>query len=133
MNIRKIEHIGIAVRSAEAARDFYAGTLGLAAVSDETLADMKLRIIKVAVGETVLELVEPLAGETVVRKFLDARGEGIHHVCFEVDDVRAATDEVKGGGCAVLWDAPRRGAGGRWVNFLRPVHGVLVEFNEPNP
>ena len=131
MNIRKIEHVGIAVRSAEAARDFYAGRLDLAAVSDETIDEMKLRIVKIEVGETVLELLEPLAGEAVISRFLDKRGEGIHHICFGVDDVAAATGEAGRRGCRVLWEEPRRGAGGRRVNFLHPVHGVLIEFNEP--
>lgn len=133
MKIRKIEHIGIATRSAEASRDFYAKTLGLAAVSDERHEAMKLRIVKVRVGETVLELVEPLEGETAVRKFIETRGEGIHHICFEVDDVKAATAEVAGKGCRVLWPEPRAGAGGRPVNFLHPAsgRGVLIEFNQP--
>lgn len=135
MKIRKIEHIGIAVRDVEQARAFYTGTLELPAISEETVESMKLRIVKIRVGETVLELLEPLEGEAVIRGFLDRRGEGIHHICFEVDDVRAATREVEGRGCRVLWPEPRRGAGGRAVNFLHPgsTRGVLIEFNAPPP
>lgn len=133
MKIRKIEHVGIATKDAAKARDFYVGTLGLAAVSDERHEAMKLRIVKIRVGETVLELVEPLAGETAVRKFIETRGEGVHHVCFEVDDVKGATAEAHAKGCRVLWPEPRTGAGGKPVNFLHPSSsfGVLIEFNQP--
>ncbi|MBI2932097.1 MAG: methylmalonyl-CoA epimerase [Planctomycetes bacterium] len=133
MNIRKIEHLGIAVRSAAEAEKLYAEALGLSVVARETLDEMKLRVVKVASGETVLELLEPLEGETVIRKFLAERGPGIHHICFEVDDVAAATEELKRKGYSTVWEEPHLGAGGRRVNFLRPKEcgGVLIELNEP--
>ncbi len=133
MRIRKIEHLGLACRSAEAAAKFYSDALGLPVVSRETLPDMKLQVVKVRAGESVLELLEPLDGEAVISKFLSARGEGVHHVCFEVDDVRAAARELSRKGYAALWEEPRPGAGGRLVNFLRPkeTFGVLIELNQP--
>lgn len=135
MKIRKIEHLGMACRSAEAAATFYADVLGLPVVSRETLPDMKLKVVKVRTGESVLELLEPLEGEPVISKFLASRGEGIHHVCLEVEDIREAIRELKEKGYAPLWDEPRVGAGGKWVTFLRPkdTFGVLLELNQDPP
>lgn len=132
MKIRKIEHLGLACRSAEAAAKFYADVLGLPVVSRETLDGMKLKVVKVRSGESVLELLEPMEGEAVISKFLAAKGEGIHHLCFEVEDLRAAMQELKARGYTPLWEEPKVGAGGRWVNFLRPreTFGVLLELNQ---
>jgi methylmalonyl-CoA/ethylmalonyl-CoA epimerase len=137
VKIRKIEHLGMACRSADAAAKFYTDVLGLPVVARETLEDMKLKVVKVRTGETVLELLEPLDGEPVISKFLASRGEGIHHVCLEVEDIREAVRELKAKGYAPLWDEPKVGAGGKWVTFLRPkdTFGVLLELNQdrPNP
>jgi len=110
----------------------YRDALGLPVADLEVLGDMKLKVIKVKAGDTTLELLEPLPGETVISKFIATRGGGIHHVCFEVDDVRGATMELASRGYEPLWPEPRRGAGNRLVNFLRPkkTGGVLIEFNQ---
>jgi methylmalonyl-CoA/ethylmalonyl-CoA epimerase len=133
VKIRKIEHLGLACRSAADAEAFYADVLGLPVVDRETLEDQKLKVVKVAAGDSVLELLEPLAGEEVVSKFLATRGEGLHHVCLEVDDVRAASAELAAKGYRPVWEEPRLGAGGRLVNFLRPkdAFGLLLELNQP--
>jgi len=132
VKIRKIEHLGMACRSAEAAARFYTDVLGLPVVSREALPDMKLQVVKVQVGESVLELLEPQAGEPVISKFLDTRGEGIHHLCLEVEDIRAAIRELQAKGYHPLWEEPKVGAGGKWVTFLRPkeAFGVLLELNQ---
>ena len=132
MKIRKIEHLGMACRSAEAAAKFYTEVLGLPVVARETLDDLKLKVIKVRTGESVLELLEPMDGEPVISKFLASRGEGIHHVCLEVEDIREAIRELKAKGYSPLWDEPKVGAGGKWVTFLRPkdTFGVLLELNQ---
>ncbi len=133
MKIRKIEHIGIGVSSLEEALKLYRDALGFPVADLELLGDMKLKVIKVRAGDTVLELLEPLPGETVISKFLAERKGGIHHVCFEVDNVMAATAELAAKGYEPLWPAPRKGAGDRLVNFLRPKQtgGVLIEINQP--
>jgi len=135
MKILKIEHLGMACRSAEAAAKFYSDVLGLPVVSRETLDDMKLKVVKVRTGESVLELLEPMDGEPVISKFLASRGEGIHHVCLEVEDIREAIRELKAKGYSPLWDEPKVGAGGKWVTFLRPkdTFGVLLELNQEKP
>jgi methylmalonyl-CoA/ethylmalonyl-CoA epimerase len=132
MKILKIEHLGLACRSAEAAATFYAGVLGLPVVARETLPEMKLRVVKVQSGESVLELLEPLEGEPVISKFLASKGEGIHHVCLAVEDLRGAIRELRARGYTPLWEEPRVGAGGKWVTFLRPkeTFGVLIELNQ---
>ena len=135
MKILKIEHLGMACRSAEEAAAFYADVLGLPVVSRETLPDMKLRVVKVGIGETVLELLEPQDGEPVISKFLGSRGEGVHHLCLAVEDIREAIRELKAKGYSPLWEEPRVGAGGRWVTFLKPkdTFGVLIELNQEPP
>jgi len=132
MKIRKIEHLGLACRSSEAAAKFYSEVLGLPVVSRETIPDMKLKVVKIQTGESVLELLEPMEGEPVISKFLAGRGEGIHHVCLEVEDIREAIKELKAKGFSPLWDEPKVGAGGKWVTFLRPkdTFGVLLELNQ---
>ena len=132
MKILKIEHLGLACRSVEAAAKFYSEVLGLPVVARETLDDMKLKVVKVRTGESVLELLEPMDGEPVISKFLASRGEGIHHVCLEVEDFREAIRELKAKGYSPLWDEPKVGAGGKWVTFLRPkdTFGVLLELNQ---
>ena len=132
MKILKIEHLGLACRSVEAAEKFYSDVLGLPVVDRETLDDMKLKVVKVRTGESVLELLEPMEGEPVISKFLASRGEGIHHVCLQVEDIREAIRELKAKGYSPLWDEPKVGAGGKWVTFLRPkdAFGVLLELNQ---
>ena len=133
MKITKIDHLGIGVPSLEDALKLYRDVLGLPVADMEILGDMKLKVIKVRAGDTVLELLEPLPGETVISKFLATRGGGIHHVCFEVDDVLGATMELASKGFEPLWPEPRRGAGNRLVNFMKPKQtgGVLIEINQP--
>ena len=132
MKILKIEHLGLACRSVDASAKFYSDVLGLPVVSRETLDSMKLKVVKVRSGDSVLELLEPLEGEPVISKFLASKGEGIHHVCFEVEDIRGAILELKAKGYTPLWEEPKTGAGGKWVTFLRPkeTFGVLIELNQ---
>lgn len=132
MKITKIEHIGIACASAAKAEALYHDVLGLPVVARETLEAMKLKVVKVQASEVVLELLEPQAGEEVVSKFIATRGEGIHHICFEVENVVEATAYLKEKGFTPVWDAPRKGANGKWVNFLKPKEtgGVLIELNQ---
>jgi methylmalonyl-CoA epimerase len=133
MKITKIEHIGIACASAAKAEGFYRDVLGLPVVSREEIPHMKLHVVKVRASEVVLELLEPQAGEEVISKFLAKSGEGIHHICFEVENVDEATAYLKAKGYTPVWEKPQAGAGGKRVNFLRPKEtgGVLIEINEP--
>ncbi len=135
MKARKVEHIGIAVRSIEESLPLWRDVLGLHHEGTETVAGMKVKVARLRAGETVIELIEPLEGEEPTRKFLEKRGEGIHHICLEVEDLAGAGRDLAARGITPLYPAPRAGSGGSLVNFLLPkqTHGVLVELNELPP
>jgi methylmalonyl-CoA epimerase len=131
----RLDHIGIAVRSIADARGFYEQGLGLVSGPEiEEVAGEKVRVLKVIVPPGVhIELLEPTSPDSAVAKFIEKRGEGIHHLSYSVDDIRAATDALKARGYAPIWPEPRQGAGGCLVNFMHPrdVHGVLTELSQP--
>ena len=125
----KLNHIGIAVKSIETALPFYQKGLNLS-VHLEDVAAMKVKTAKLAIDNTVLELVQPLEGEQAVSKFLEKRGEGIHHICFEVPDIKEMMKRLEVAGYKPLYPEPKIGAGGHLVNFLSPkdTSGVLIEI-----
>ena len=131
MNILKIDHIGIAVRSIEEARGFYE-LLGLAIREIEEVPQEGVRVAMIPCGESLIELLEPTTPESPIAKFLEKRGPGIHHLCLAADDVRAADAVLREGGVQMLRPAPTRGAGGCWVQFVHPqsTGGVLLELSE---
>lgn len=128
----KVDHIGIAVRSLDSALNVYA-SLGIHAAGTEEVPSEGVRIAFLPVGESQLELLEPLAADTVIAKFLERRGEGLHHIALAVHDVVAAMDGARTAGLAVIDEIPRRGARGRQVAFVHPksTGGVLLEFVQP--
>jgi len=125
----KLNHIGIAVRNIETALPFYQKGFNLQVYLEEVPA-MKVRTAKLTVDNTVLELVQPLEGEQAVSKFLEKRGEGIHHLCFEVADIKQMMVQLEATGYKPLYPEPKTGAGGHLVNFLSPkdTSGVLIEI-----
>lgn len=128
----RLDHIGVAVRSIEEVLPLWRDVLGLELEAIEDVPEVRVRVAKLSTGNTTIELVEPCAGEEATRRFLEKRGEGIHHVCLEVEDLAAATAELSRRGLAPILAAPREGAGGRLVNFLSPkdAHGVLIELSQ---
>lgn len=129
--IKKIDHIGIAVSSIEEAVQAYEGALGLELTDVEEVSEQAVRVAFLPVGDSELELVEPLTAEGGVAKFLEKRGEGIHHICFEVDDIEVALQDLAAKGIRLIDEQPRQGVHGR-VAFLHPksAHGVLIELIE---
>ncbi|MFA5795152.1 MAG: methylmalonyl-CoA epimerase [Candidatus Brocadiia bacterium] len=129
--LQKIDHIGIAVKDINTALAFYQQGLNLNPHIEEVPA-MKVRVAKLAVGESTLELIQPLAGEEAVTKFLANKGEGIHHICLKTDNVMALTKELIDKGYKPVYPEPKVGAGGHKVNFLSPrdTFGVLIEILE---
>ncbi len=125
----KIDHVGVAVESIEAALPFYKKALGLEPVHREEVAAQKVRVAFLQAGETSIELLEP-TGDGAIAKFLKARGPGLHHVAFHVPDVGAHMEKLRAGGLPPLEAAPRPGARGHKVCFLHPklAAGVLVEL-----
>ncbi len=129
--IRKLDHIGVAVTSIEAALPLYSRGLRMAVERTTQVPGEGVKIAFIPAGETLIELLEPLGSETPVAKFLEKRGPGLHHLCFEVDDIDEAIAQLKEKGVPLLSDTAREGADGRIV-FLHPraSHGVLIELLE---
>ena len=133
MNISHIEHLGIAVKSLEQAIPYYEKVLGLKCYSIEEVADQKVRTAFFKVGQTKIELLEPTSEESTIAKFIEKRGEGIHHLAFAVaDGVAEALAECEVKGVQLIDKAPRKGAEGLNIAFLHPksTQGVLTELCE---
>jgi methylmalonyl-CoA epimerase len=128
----KIDHLGIAVRSIGEAMGFYRDVLGLELEATETVEDQGVRVALFGIGESRIELLEPVAGDSPVGRFIAKRGEGLHHICYEVSDLASKLDDLKARGVRVLDGYPRPGAEGKLVAFLHPASasGVLVELVE---
>ncbi|MEK6286568.1 MAG: methylmalonyl-CoA epimerase [Acidobacteriota bacterium] len=128
----KIDHLGIAVRSLSDSLVFYREALGLELAGTETVENQGVHVALLWAGESRIELLEPFSEETPVGRFIAKRGEGLHHICYEVDDLAVKLDELRSRGVRLLEGYPRRGAEGKLVAFLHPAsaHGVLVELVE---
>ena len=133
MTVLKIDHVGIAVRDAEQAIQLYTGTLGLTAGHSETIQEQGVRVTSVPLGESQLEFLEPLDDVGPVGRFLAKRGEGIHHICIQVEDIREAMVRLAESGAHLLSEEPTLGAGGSLVAFVHPrsASGVLLELSQP--
>src|SRR5579872_1545287 len=125
----RIDHLGIAVRSIDQALHFYRDQLGLTVSLRETVAVEKVHAAMLPVGDSRIELLEASQPDSVIAKFIDKRGEGLHHVALTVPDLSAAVDRLKAAGARLL-NEPRAGAGGHVYVFIHPVStgGVLMEL-----
>ena len=132
MNLSHIEHIGIAVKSLDEAISYYEKVLGLQCYAIEEVADQKVKTAFFKAGQTKLELLEPTDPESPVAKFIEKRGEGIHHLAFAVDGVDQALEEAAEKGIRLIDKKPRSGAEGLNIAFLHPksTFGVLTELCE---
>lgn len=130
MEIFHIEHLGIAVRSIEEQLPYYEQVLGAKCYNIEEVADQKVKTAFFKFGQTKIELLEPTSPESTIAKFIEKRGEGIHHIAFATPDVQAALDEASSKGVQLIDKAPRPGAEGLKIAFLHPksTHGVLTEL-----
>jgi len=126
----KLDHIGIAVKSLEAARIYE--SLGLRVEHVETVETQKVKTAFLSVGDANLELLEPASADSPIAKFIEKRGEGIHHICFRVDDIESHLERLKAEGYRLVNEAPVPGAHGCRVAFLHPSagNGVLIELSE---
>ncbi|MDF1593279.1 MAG: methylmalonyl-CoA epimerase [Desulfobacterales bacterium] len=132
MKILKIDHLGIAIKSINAGEKFWTDALGLVCEGSETVAQQRVTTAFFPVGESEVELLEPSAADSPVAKFLEKKGEGIHHVAFQVENIEAALIELKEKGIRLIDETPRYGAGGAKIAFIHPqsTNGVLVELCE---
>jgi methylmalonyl-CoA epimerase len=130
--LKKVDHLGIAVRALGPALALYRDQLGLKLTGTEEVASEKVRVAFLPVGGTRLELLEPTGADSPIARFLERRGEGLHHVCFEVEDLDGILRGASAGALEVLPGYPRAGAGGGRVAFFHPrsTGGVLIELVE---
>ncbi len=130
--LTKIHHVGVVVRSADDALKFYRDALGLPVTADRVIEDQGVRGVLLEIGNSEIELLEPTREDTGVARFLATRGEGMHHICFESDDVHAELEGARAKGIELIDQKPRLGLAGM-ICFLHPKanHGVLVEFATP--
>lgn len=130
--IRKIAHLGIAVKDLEAATSFYQDVLGLTCTGEEEVPSQKVKTAFIPVGEVNIELLESTDPEGPIAKAIEKRGEGVHHVAYEVDDIEAALAAMKAKGVRLIDEEPREGAHGAKIAFIHPKAsmGVLVELCE---
>lgn len=126
----RVDHVGIAVRDLEAAISFYERTFGVRVAHRETVEDQGVEEALFKVGESYIQLLRPLGPDTPVGKFLEKRGEGVHHVGYGVADVKSTLEHLKSEGVPLIDEEPRPGSRGTTVAFVHPkgVGGVLVEL-----
>ena len=130
--LKKIHHVGIVVRNLEDAYRFYRDALGLHVHKTAEVRDQGVRAALLTCGRSEIELLEPIDPQGTVARFLEKRGEGLHHVCFESDAVEHDLDAAKQKGIPLIDERPRAGLAGR-ICFLHPkgTAGVLIEYAEP--
>ncbi len=128
----RVHHIAIAVRDLDEALSFYRDVLGLEVAERHQVPQEGVEIAFLPAGEAEIELLEPLDEGGGVARFLEKRGEGLHHVCLEVPDIEAAMDRLRAAGARVLSESPRVRADGTRYVFIHPksAHGVLLELYE---
>lgn len=130
--VKALNHVGIAVRSIDDQRPFYENTLGAEFEGLEYVPTQKVRVAFFRVGDVRLELLEPTDPASAVAKFLDTRGEGLHHLAFTVEDINERIAELKSAGLRMIDETPRPGAHQMQIAFVHPksTHGVLTELCE---
>ena len=130
--IKKIDHIGIAVKDIAKSLKLYEGMLGLKAVETEVVEEQKVKVAFLPTGDSEVELLESISPDGAIAKFIEKNGEGIQHIAFRVDNLEQRLAELKEKGVRLIDEKPRRGAGGAKIAFLHPksTHGVLIELCE---
>jgi methylmalonyl-CoA/ethylmalonyl-CoA epimerase len=132
MKVKHIDHIGIAVKTIEQAGKFYTDVLGLKIQDIENVADQKVNVAFIPITDSEVELLESTQADGPVAKYIDARGEGVQHIAFRVENIEKALAELKAKGVRLIDQEPRKGAGGAKIAFIHPkeTNGVLVEICE---
>lgn len=132
MMLKNLSHIGIAVQSITEAGKFYSENLKLGQPKVMEVPDQKVKVAIFHCPGFEIELLEPIGPDSTIAKFLQKRGEGIHHLCFNVDNIEAVLSEMKNAGVALIDEKPRLGATGNKIAFVSPksTHGVLIELRE---
>ncbi len=129
MTIKRIDHVAVVVENLAAALSVYRDALGLVVSKQETMPEQDVKMAFLPSGDSEIELLEPIHPDSGIGRYLARRGEGLHHICLEVDDLQATLAELKARGTQLIDETPRRGAYGQ-VAFIHPkgAHGVLIEL-----
>lgn len=129
---KKLAHIGIAVKNLDEAVRKFGSLFDSTKTHMETVEEQKVNLAFFRVGDTNIELSEATTANSPIAKFIETRGEGIHHLSFEVDDIGAEIERLQKAGFELIDKEPKRGSNGYWVAFLHPksTHGVLVELSQ---
>jgi len=132
MRLNRIDHIGIAVKDVKGTSKFYKDVFDCQTSEEMEIPERKLRIACTEISGVKLEFLMPTDKESVVAKFIEKRGEGIHHICFEVDDIEKSVSELKSKGVEFVDEKPRSGVEGKKIIFLQPksAYGVLIELKQ---
>jgi methylmalonyl-CoA epimerase len=127
-----MDHIAIVVRDLDKALHFYRDALGLDVVERRQVPDEQVEMASLSLGDASIELLQPLSAESGVARFLEKRGEGLHHVCLTVDDIAGALEQLRDAGADLITEEPRVAVDGRRYAFIHPksAHGVLLELYE---
>jgi len=131
MKIKRIAHLGVAVKDLDSALKFFTNGLPLELTHMEDYQGMRIGFIPV--GDSSIELLEDVSGSSAIKGYLEKKGEGIHHIAFEVDDIHQALAELKDKGVKLIDETPREGAHGMTIAFMHPraTHGILMELVQP--
>ena len=129
---QKIAHIGIAVRDLEKAKYLFSDVFGLEMLNEETVDEYQVRLADLRIGDIEIELLQGMSDNSTITKFIEKRGEGIQHICFEVNDIQSVLRELESKGVELIDREPRVVRHGRKIAFVRPhnTHGVLIELVE---
>jgi methylmalonyl-CoA epimerase len=127
-----IDHIAVVVRDLNEALGFFQDALGLEMAERRKVPEEQVEVASLSLGDASIELVQPLTGEGGIARFLEKRGEGLHHVCFTVENIATAMEHLRDAGADLITEKPRVGADGRRYAFIHPksAHGVLLELYE---
>lgn len=132
--IKKIDHIGIAVKSIEKTSELFSNILGLKVAGEEIIEEQKVKVAFLLLGDSELELLESTSPDGPVARFIEKKGEGIQHIAFRVDNLEKILEKLKEDGVRLIDEKPRYGAGGTKIAFLHPksTNGILIELSERN-
>ena len=132
--IKRIAHVGIVTRSIAATREFY-NYLGLEFDSVEVVEDQKVKVAILEVGDSAIELIEATQEDSLIKRFIDKRGAGLHHITLEVDNLETQLAFLREKGVKLIDEKPRQGAEGSLIAFVHPdsTGGVLIELSQPAP
>ena len=132
MRVLRVHHIGIAVRDLEEALRFFSEVLGLEVEDTVIVEDQGMKAAWLSLGDVKLEVMEPLGPDTPVGRFLDRRGEGVHHISVLVDDIGEVSERLREAGVRLVYEEARKAYDGSLINFLHPktAHGVLIELRQ---